>query len=147
MNPRYNTIASRRCSAAAVSNSAAADAAASRPPTTEASVATTRTIRTNRAGAKSARMGVDVPNSVSAVDAVQVAHNGPGVIFMLKTKNATVGDSAMANAVSDTGRSAAGRCSVPMVPPSSRAASTAISDAHVRPTGISSPRRRSCSRR
>ncbi len=54
MNPRYSTIASRRCSADAASNSAAAEAVASKPPATDANVATTKTIRTNNAGAKSA---------------------------------------------------------------------------------------------
>lgn len=129
-----------------MSNSAAADTAASKPPSTEANVATDNTISTNSAGAKSACMGVDVPKSVSAVAADQVAHNGHGVIFILKTKNASSVDRARANAASDTGRSAAGRCSVPITPPSTRLTSTAISDVHVMPTGSSSLRRRSCSR-
>ena len=33
-------------------------------------------------------MGVDVPNSINAVAADQVAHIGPGANFMLKKKNA-----------------------------------------------------------
>ncbi len=147
MKPRYSATSSRRCSADAASNTAAADTAARIPPATEASVTTVNTMSTNNAGAKSACIGVDVANSSSAAAVVQVAHSGAGASFMLKKKKVTSGDRAIANAVSATGRSATGRCSVATVPPTSRVASTAIIAVQVMPTGINSLRRRSCSRR
>ncbi|ORW18682.1 hypothetical protein AWC19_17980 [Mycobacterium palustre] len=88
-----------------------------------------------------------VPNNISAVAADQATHNSNGWTFMLKTTKVSAGARATANAASATGRSAAGRCSVAINPPKITMASVISKNDHVIPTGISSPRFRTSSRR
>ncbi|CNJ41771.1 Uncharacterised protein [Mycobacterium tuberculosis] len=84
---------------------------------------------------------------MTAVAADHAAHNSAGRTLMLRTANASMGERATTNAANTTGRSDDGRCRVAIAPPTSTMASVIIRNDHVMPTGISSLRWRTRSRR